>query len=213
MQTHVLRVVSRTAIHLQPGRNIACGNVCAGEAQVKESVDELAARRRFNAQIAPHMTMLQARARQLCRSNYDPDDLVQDTLLRAFRAGSQLHDTMRTRAWLLTILTNAFIDAVRRRRRRPDTIPLLAGDEMPASAPDEPATWHNIEMKDLRAAVERLSADVRETYRMYALEGRNHAAIAQVQGVAISTVATRLFRARKQLRVMLTAAGPREGSR
>ena len=191
--------------------------VTVDEAQVKESVeelplDELAARRQFHVLIAPYMSTLQARAIQLCRSHCDADDLVQDTLLRAFRTRSQLKDPTRGRAWLLTILTHTFIDAIRKRQRRPETIPLAIVEEIPESVPDDPAPWNSIGVEDLRAAVERLTDDVRDTYRMCALEGHDHATIAKAQRIATATVGTRIFRARKQLRVLLTAV-LREGSR
>jgi RNA polymerase sigma-70 factor (ECF subfamily) len=176
-----------------------------------DSVDELAARREFYALIAPHLPMLHAQARQLCRAHYEPEDLVQDALLSAFRARSHLKDVTRARAWLLTILTHAFIDNIRRIRRRPDTVPLVA-DEVPALVPDDPPKWDNIKAKDLRVAIDRLTDDVRDTYRMYAVEGRDQATIARAQRIATATVGTRIFRARKQLRVLLMVAPPQEAS-
>jgi RNA polymerase sigma-70 factor, ECF subfamily len=193
MQAEPALATDRGSVHRHGGRG-------------QETVDELAGRRRFNALIAPHLSPLRARARQLCRGSCDAEDLVQDTLLRAFRASNQVQDVTRARAWLLTILTHAFIDATRRRRRRPDTVPLLMESEVPASIPDEPAPWHDIGVDDLRDAIERLTVDVRDTYRMYALEGRDQAAIGETQKIATGTVASRIFRARKQLRVLLTAA-------
>lgn len=191
----------------QARRDTGCATilVTVDEAQVKGSVDELAARRRFNALIAPHMSALRARATQLCRSHFEADDIVQDTLLRAFRTRSPVQDVTRVRAWLLTILTRTFIDAVRRNRRRLETAALI-DDDIPEPAPDEPAPWQNIGVDDLRAALEQLTDDVRDTYRMFALEGRDHAAIAQAQQIATATVGTRIFRARKQLRTLLSAA-------
>jgi RNA polymerase sigma-70 factor, ECF subfamily len=171
--------------------------------------DELAARRRFNALVAPHVAALRVRANQLCRSNCDVDDIVQDSLLRAFLTRSQVKDPTRIRPWLLTILTRTFIDLVRKRRRRPDHVPLV--DELPAPGPVEPSPWDNIGVDDLRAAVERLPDDVRDTYRMFALECRDYVAISEAQRIPPATVGSRIFRARKQLRVLLTAAArPRE---
>jgi RNA polymerase sigma-70 factor, ECF subfamily len=186
--------------------------IAVDEVQVKGSVDELVARRQFHALIAPYMSTLKARAIQLCRSHCDADDLIQDTLLRAFATRSQLKDVTRARPWLLTILTHTFIDAVRKRRRRPDTVPIAIEDEIPDSVPDEPAVWHSIGLEDLRAAIERLPDDVRDTYRMYSLEGHDHATIAKAQRIAIATVGTRIFRARKQLRLLLVAAALQAGS-
>lgn len=170
--------------------------------------DELAARRRFNALVAPHLPALRARAAQLCRSNCDADDIVQDSLLRAFLTRSQVKDLSRARAWLLTIVTHTFIDFVRKRRRRPDHVELPLDMPEPEPEPIEPSPWSNIGSEDLRAAVDRLSDDVRETYRMFALEGRDYAAISEAQVIPTATVGSRIFRARKQLRVLLTTAAP-----
>jgi RNA polymerase sigma-70 factor, ECF subfamily len=166
--------------------------------------DELAARRRFNAVVAPHVAALRVRATQLCRSSYDVDDIVQDALLRAFLTRSHVREPTRTRAWLLTILTRTFIDLTRKRRRQPEHVSLI--DDMPAPAPIEPSPWDEIGVDDLRAAVERLPDDVRDTYRLFALEGRDYIAISELQRIPSATVGSRIFRARKQLRALLTAA-------
>jgi RNA polymerase sigma-70 factor (ECF subfamily) len=184
----------------------------AGDEAGDKAGDELAARREFHALVAPYMSTLKARAIQLCRSHCDADDLIQDTLLRAFGTRGQLQDVTRARPWLLTILTHMFIDAVRKRRRRPELVPLPTEHEIPDSIPDEPALWHNVGVDDLRAAIERLPDDIRDTYRMCALDGHDHATIAKAQRVATATVGTRIFRARKQLRVLLMAAARRAGS-
>lgn len=193
-------------MQVEAGHEERRGTIDRDQGQGHETVDELGARRRFNALIAPHLSPLRVRARQLCRSTYDADDLLQDTLLRAFRARNQVQDATRVRGWLLKILTHAFIDAVRLRQRRPQTVSLVVAAEVPASVPDQPEPWQDIGVDDVRAAIERLTEDVRETYRMSAIEGRDHATIARLQKIATATVGTRVFRARKQLRVLLAAA-------
>lgn len=75
----------------------------------------------------------------------------------------------------------------------------------PVPEPVEPSPWDHIGMEDVRAAVERLPDDVRDTYRMFALEGSDYVAIAEAQRIPPATVGSRIFRARKQLRVLLTA--------
>ncbi|HEX3482364.1 MAG TPA: RNA polymerase sigma factor [Kofleriaceae bacterium] len=154
--------------------------------------------------MALHLPALRARAIQLCRSHFDPDDVVQDTLLRAFRTGSQVRDPTRIRAWLLTIVTNTFIDLTRKRRRRPDHVQLVS--EAPTPDPIEPAPWNEVDSDDLCRAIDQLPDDVRDTYRMFAVEGRDYVAISEVQQIPLATVGTRLFRARKRLRVLLTIA-------
>lgn len=162
-------------------------------------------RRRFDRMVEEHLPALRARAAQLCRTHGDPDDVVQDALVRAFRARAQMREQDRARGWLLTIVTNTFLDAMRRRKTRPGEV------ELPAEAPaapvpdDDPAPWAQLGVDDVRAAVADLPDDVRETYRMFALDGRDYVAIAEAQGIPKATVGTRILRARKKLRELLLA--------
>lgn len=165
------------------------------------------AQRRFDALIAPHLSAVRTRAGQLCGSSFDPDDLMQDALLRAFRASHHVTEPAKARAWLLTIVTNVFFDRVRMRRRRPDCIDLdtaLTAPELAAPEPIAPEPWDEIGIEEVRAAVERLPEDVRETYRLFAFENHDYIAISRQQAIPKATVGTRVFRARKLLRVLLT---------
>jgi RNA polymerase sigma-70 factor (ECF subfamily) len=174
--------------------------------QARDPGDDLEARSRFDALVAPHLSALRARAIQLCRSHYDSDDVVQDALLRAFLTGSQARDPTRIRAWLLMIVTNTFLDLIRKRRRRPDHVQLVS--DAPTPDPIEPAPWDHVDSDDLRRAIDQLPDDVRDTYRMFAVEGCGYAAICEVQQIPSATVGSRLFRARKRLRLLLTPASP-----
>jgi RNA polymerase sigma-70 factor, ECF subfamily len=169
--------------------------------------EDEAARREFDALVAPHLPAMRARAAQLCRSHFDPDDLVQGALMRALQARDQLADLARTRPWLVTIVTNGFLDLVRRRHRRPRVVDLDVYADVETAAPDafEPSPWDSIELDDVRTAVEQLPDDVRDTYRLFALEGRDYTEIAQLQRIPKSTVGSRLLRARKRLRELLTS--------
>lgn len=170
---------------------------------MQSSVDELVARRReFDALVAPHLPALRMRATRLCGLRYDSDDVVQEALLRAFLATKQVNDLTCVAGWLLTIVTHTFIDLTRARKHA-DHLPLVA--DVPAPEPIEPGPWDHIDANDLRAAVDCLSDDVRDTYRMFALEGRNYTAISEALNIPAATVGSRLFRARKQLRILLTS--------
>jgi RNA polymerase sigma-70 factor (ECF subfamily) len=166
---------------------------------------ELAARRAFDAMAAEHLPALRARAAQLCRAHADADDVVQDALLRAFRGRASLRDRAQARGWLLTIVTNAFIDLVRRQRARRERADIDL-EAAPAPAPPEPPpAWHHVSVDDVRAAVALLPDDVRDTYRMFALEGKDYLTIAAAQGVPKATIGTRIHRARARLRAILGA--------
>jgi len=121
--------------------------------------------------------------------------------MRAHSTRSPSTDPSRVRAWLLKILTNMFIDRVRKERRLPRQVEL--DDQEPAPAASEPAMWEDISLDDYRAAIGQLNDDTRETYRQFTLEARSHAEIAKAQGVSIGTVASRVFRARKHLKALL----------
>ena len=151
--------------------------------------------------MAEHLPALRARAVQMCRGVGDPDDVVQDALVRAFRARDQMKEPGRARGWLLTIVTNTFLDAVRRRRVRPGEVELAIDPPAPVASAEAP--WERLDLDDVRAAVAALPDDVRDTYRMFALDGHDYAAIAHALGVPKATVGTRIMRARKRLRELL----------
>jgi RNA polymerase sigma factor (sigma-70 family) len=157
--------------------------------------------RAWNALVAEYLPALTASAQRLCRSNFDSDDLVQITLLRALRAHHQLRDQTRMLPWLLAILHRVFCDENRRRRRSPSVALEDRHDITVEHA--EPLPWESITDADLRSAIEALPDDVRDTYRMFALEHRPYAEISKQLGIPARTVGTRIFRARKQLRELL----------
>jgi len=162
-------------------------------------------RQRFDRVVATHLSALRTRAAQLCRGRGEPDDIVQDALMRAFRARHQLRDADRARGWLLTIVTNTFLDAVRRKKARPGEVTLDIEPAAPVRDDDEPAPWVDLDVDDVRAAVANLPDDVRDTYRMFALERRDYLAITAALGIPKATVGTRILRARKKLRELLLA--------
>jgi len=154
--------------------------------------------------VAEHRPAMYARARELCRSHFDADDIVHDALMRAMSTTAALHDPTRARTWLLRIVTTTFLDRVRRQRRQP--LQIEVDDEVPAQSPDPPSPWDHITPDDVAAAAERLPDDCRDTYRMAVVEGLDHKAISAAQRVKPATVGTRIHRARKLLRAMLTGS-------
>jgi RNA polymerase sigma-70 factor, ECF subfamily len=159
------------------------------------------------AEIGELRPELAARARALCRPPLDPDDLVQDVLERALRGSVRLRDGARLRSWLFAILTNTFIDRLRKLRSQPP-VEDVDSSELPATDADERADWAALTGDHLRAAVDRLPAELREVYTLHALEGRDYIAIAAQLGIAKATVGTRLLRARMQLRALLAEVSP-----
>ena len=144
-------------------------------------------------------------ARALARDRTAADDLVQDTLERAW---SKLHLYRRgtdLRAWLFTVMHNVHVN--QRRAARPST-PL--DDEMPELSLPARET-DTLVLRDLDAAIRRLPVDQREVLLLVALEDMSYDEAAQALGIPIGTVMSRLARAREKLRAMLSGLPPGGG--
>ena len=141
-------------------------------------------------------------ARALVGDRASADDLVQDTLERAwtkfhlYRRGTDL------RAWLFTVMHNVHVNQVRASR---STAPLE--DEMPELALRAPQS-DALMVRDLERAIERLPVEQREVLLLVTLEDFSYEQTAGALGVPIGTVMSRLARAREKLRVMLLGASP-----
>ena len=159
----------------------------------------------FETLVAEHLPRMRRRAARMCRRAADADDLVQDALLRAFRSRDGLRSPERAGGWLLTIVSSTFIDRVRRRRARPAEVELAVEPAAPEVELEVEQPWAHVSIDDVRAAVAALPDDVRDTYRMFALEGHDYTSIAATQGIPRATVGTRIHRARRHLRALLVA--------
>lgn len=139
-------------------------------------------------------------ARGLTRDADAADDLVQDTLVRALRS-EHLFAGGEVRSWLYTILTNLNRNRLRALARRPVLTPI--GDDDVAGAPGSEG-GHG----DIARALAGLGDDQRETLLLVVLEGLSYREVAEVQGVPIGTVMSRLARARAQVKAHLDGARP-----
>lgn len=141
-------------------------------------------------------------ARALVGDRSSADDLVQDTLERAwsklhlYRQGSDL------RAWLFTVMHNVHVNRVRAARR---TDPLE--DETPELAQRAPQA-DGLLVRDLERALERLPAEQREVLLLVSLEEMTYEEVARTLSIPIGTVMSRLSRAREKLRAMLLGLSP-----
>lgn len=170
--------------------------------------DTAAAQRRqaFDRFVRPELEVLLRVALRLTGNPADAEDLVQDTLLRAYRAIDRF-DGRHPRAWLLTILRNANINRVR--RRRPD---LLDDEELwsvPSSHPEGQPQEALAALPDPRlvAALRQLSRKHREVVALVDVDGLTYQEAADLLGIPIGTVMSRLHRARARLRKLLEEQG------
>jgi RNA polymerase sigma-70 factor (ECF subfamily) len=151
--------------------------------------------------IEPLIPALRRFARALSRGAETADDLVQDTLVRALRAEHLFHGG-DLRTWLFTILLN--LD--RNRRRGLSRRPVLAviEDVDPAGEPGSDGTG-----RDIERGLSLLPAEQREVLLLVGLEGMSYREAADVQGVPIGTVMSRLSRARTTLRTHIDGDMPK----
>jgi RNA polymerase sigma-70 factor, ECF subfamily len=143
-------------------------------------------------------------ARRICRGRVDADDLAQEAIERWLRALPTLPPGTNHEAWLTTVLKNLFIDQLRRcdsRRELPVDCQRFA-----VPAPDSLPWWLELCARDLDREIDRLPAEQRTTFRMFAFEGKSYDEIAAAQGIARATVGTRILRARRSLKAQLIAA-------
>ena len=146
-----------------------------------------------------HGAYLRALARKLCRSQLDPDDLVQDVFEKAMR--SVMPEGANQRAWLSRVLHNLFIDKIRRRNvRREDA--LETDPAQPVA--EEREWWESLTEREVRAKLAELPAEQRETFELFAFGGKSYDEIAKQLGIAKNTVGTRILRARQRIRELLT---------
>ena len=148
-------------------------------------------------------------ARWLLRNEQDADDVLQESLLRAFRS----FDGFRggdARLWLLAVVRNTSYSFLAQKRGRQE-----AGfDEDQHGAPDlaraetpEVLLLRSLQQRELEGAVAGLAEEFREALVLREVEGLSYKEIAQVAGIPIGTVMSRLARARKQVQAALLGQG------
>ncbi len=163
----------------------------------------------FNSYVLPELPVLYRTARSLSRSDADAEDLVQDTLLRAFRAIDRF-DGRYPRAWLLTILRNTNIN--RARKKKPDLLNdpeatfERSQDFAEHTGPEEIVLEPIFETVVLDA-FDQLPEKFSSVVRMVDLEGKSYGDTAAALGIPVGTVMSRLHRARKRIRDEISAQG------
>ena len=153
----------------------------------------------FRQLIQATIPALRRYARALTRDAETADDIVQDTLVRALRSEHLFHGG-DVRAWLYTILTNLNRNRLRSISRRPTLTPIKDSDAA-MSGPDTGT-------RDIANALESLAEEQRTALLLVVLEGLTYREVAEVQGVPIGTIMSRLARARMQIKAHLDGERP-----
>jgi RNA polymerase sigma factor (sigma-70 family) len=158
-------------------------------------------RRQFEAQALPHLDAAYNLARWLSRSPSDAEDIVQDAMLRAFRA----FDGFRggdIKPWLLAIVRNCWRTASAERSRRGHVpLPEEHGDALLCDRPDpEETALEASDSRKLNGVIALLPNEFREVLILREMEDMSYREIALVTGAPIGTVMSRLARARALLK-------------
>ncbi|TKT69925.1 sigma-70 family RNA polymerase sigma factor [Aquamicrobium sp. LC103] len=138
-------------------------------------------------------------ARSLTRDGADAEDLVQDALVRAYERRSSFRAGGNMRAWLLSILHNAFIDRARSRRSEAARLERVA--EVTPQSLDAPQD-HAVRLAQVRAAFMCLPEEQRAALHLVAIEGLSYQQAADMQAVPVGTLMSRIGRARAALRAL-----------
>lgn len=142
---------------------------------------------------------LRAFAMSLCGRSAWADDLVQETLVRAWAKSDSYQDGTNLMAWLFTILRNEFYSQLRKRKREVEDI----DGEVAARLTSVPDQLPNLDVKDFQAALALLPEDQREAIVLIGASGFSYEEAAEIMGCAIGTVKSRLSRARTRLTEIL----------
>lgn len=155
----------------------------------------------FRKQLLAALPRVRRYARSLAFDAALADDLAQSTVERALAHWHQFDQRRDMLVWLLTIAHNAFMD-IRRRESRSTTLdPADLQQLQDARTADQPD--HLALRVDLLAALRRLSAEQREPLLLVCVEQLSYAEVAEVMGIPLGTVMSRVFRARAALRLLL----------
>lgn len=145
-------------------------------------------------------------ARSLTRDEVDAEDLVHDTLLRAYERRSTFKPGRNIRTWLMSILHNRFVDGMRGRRAdaaRVAQSALLADESVPAGQD------HAVRLAEVRRAFLALPEEQRTALHLVAIEGFTYEEAAHTLGIPTGTLMSRLGRARATLRAKEEMPGPK----
>jgi len=162
----------------------------------------------FEREALVHLDTLYRVALRLAGNPADAEDLVQETMLRAYRSWEQYTPDTNARGWLVTILRNLFINEYRRRSRHPETVdldtiePFAVFPEVGDGDP-QAAFFDRIVDDEVLWAVDELPEVFREAVTLSDVEGMSYEEIATVLHVPVGTVKSRLFRGRRMLQSRL----------
>jgi RNA polymerase sigma-70 factor, ECF subfamily len=178
----------------------------ANEAPIDDKhgeTESAALTRSFRDRLVMEIPSLRAFAASLCGSLQNADDLVQDTLLKAWANAASFDPDTNLRAWLFTILRNTYFSLYRKRGREVQDVDGAFAQRLAAPPTQESA----VDLSDFRLALARLPEEQREALIMVGATGLSYEDAAEVAGVAVGTIKSRVNRARAKLVELLGING------
>lgn len=179
-------------------------------------------RAEFERQALVHTDALFGAAYRLTRNARDAEDLVQDSLLRAYRFWNSFEQDSNCKAWLLRIVTNTFINEYQRRKRSREVLDAASAEQdatdgvlMHAEATDRQSPERTLLERsvsdDVQRALDGLPDDFRTAVVLCDVQGLSYKEIADIMQTPVGTVMSRLFRGRKLLAAALRDFAISEG--
>lgn len=153
----------------------------------------------FGTDLSDMVPKLRAFAISLCRNRTLADDLVQETIIKAWTARDRFEPGTNLSAWLHTILRNHFYTLTRNNRRSVED----PDGKMAATLATKPAQDGKLEYRDLARALEQLPDEQREALILTGAGGFSYEEVAEITGCAVGTVKSRIHRARTSLALLI----------
>ena len=169
---------------------------------------------RFTRDTLPLLDSLYASALRMTRNPADAEDLVQETMLRAYRSFDRFEEGTNLKAWLFRIMTNAYINTYRKKQREPkkvsadeiedfDLYQELKDHDDQFSQTPERIVLDSLVDSDIIEAIDDLPEQFRLAVVLSDVEGFSYAEMAEIMDVPLGTVMSRLHRGRKALQKRL----------
>jgi RNA polymerase sigma-70 factor, ECF subfamily len=165
----------------------------------RAAVSDIAVKQSFRDRLVAEIPNLRAFGASLSGSMQQADDLVQDTLLKAWSHSDSFTEGTNIRAWLFTILRNTYFSFYRKRGREVQDTDGIYSSRVAVPAEQDGA----VDLADLRAALAQLSEEQREVLIMVGATGLSYEETAEICGVAVGTVKSRVNRGRVRLAELL----------
>ncbi len=171
-------------------------------------------KQRFQADVPPLLDSLYGGALRMTRNPADAEDLVQETMLRAYRSFDRFEAGTNLKAWLFRIMTNAYINIYRKKQREPQKVSTdeiedfdlyqeLKNHDIQFTETPESLVLDELVDTDILQAIEDLPDQFRLAVVLSDMEGFSYAEMAEIMDVPMGTVMSRLHRGRKSLQKRL----------